>query len=112
MRRLDPPISAVLLSALRNPHSFQYHDFQSALKSVSTLIDFSHIAQYRSHILDTLSYLASSLQTFHQTKEIFLESRTSKATSTQADRQNQELKELIADHHPTEVQHSTIANRC
>jgi len=80
MRNLDPCISAVLVSALRNPDSSQYHDFKSALKCVNAPVDFSLMAQYRSHTPDTLSYMESYLQTFHRTKDIFLEFRTSKAT--------------------------------
>jgi len=54
------------------------------------------MAQYRSHTPDTLSYLESYLQTCHGTKDIFLEFRTSKATRTRADRQDRELRELMA----------------
>jgi len=82
MRNLGCCISAVLASALRNPDSSQYHDFKSALKCVSVLVDFSLMAQYRSHTPDTLSYMESYLQIFHRTKDIFLEFRTSKATRT------------------------------
>ena len=35
MRNLGPCISAVLASALRNPDSYQYQDFTSALKCVA-----------------------------------------------------------------------------
>ena len=49
MHNLGRCISAVLVSALRNPNSSQYHDIKSALKCVSTLVDFSLMAQYRSH---------------------------------------------------------------
>jgi len=69
------------------------------------------MAQYRSHTPDTLSYMESYLQTFHRTKDIFLEFRTSKATRAQANRQDWELRELMADQHAKEVSHSTIANR-
>jgi len=55
------------------------------------------MAQYRSHTPDTLSYMESYLQTFHGTKDIFLEFRTLKATLTRADRQDQALRELMAD---------------
>jgi hypothetical protein len=111
MRNLGRCISAVLASALRNPDSSQYHDFKSALKCVSALVDFSLMAQYRSHTTDTLSYMESYLQTFHRTKDIFLEFRTSKATRTRADRQDRELRELMADQRAKEVHHRTVANR-
>jgi len=52
------------------------------------------------------------LQTFHLTKVIFLEFRTSKATRAQANRQDQELRELMPDQRAKEVHHRTVANRC
>jgi len=112
MRNLGRCISAVLASTLRNPDSSQYHHFKSALKCVSALVDFSLMAQYRSHTPDTLSYMESYRQTFHRTKDIFLEFRTLKATRTRADRQDQELRELMADQRAKDVHHRTIANRC
>ena len=111
MRNLGRCISAVLASALRNPDSSQHHDFKIALKCVSALVDFSLMAQYRSHTPDTLSYMESYLRTFHQTKDIFLEFRTSKATRDKAKRQDQELRELMADQRSKEVRHRTVANR-
>jgi len=111
MSNLGGCITAVLASALRNPDSFQHHDFKSALKCVRARVDYSLMAQYRIHIPDTLSYMASYLQTFQQTKDIFLECRTSKATRTRAERQDQELRELMADQRAKEVHHRTVANR-
>jgi len=92
MRNLSRSISAVLASALRNPDSFQHREFPIALQYVSPLVDFSLMAQYRSHTPDTLSYLERYLLTFHQTKAIFLEFRTSKATRAEANRQHRELR--------------------
>jgi len=111
MHNLGRCISTILASALRNPDSSQYHDFKSALKCVTALVDFSLMAQYRSHTPDTLSYLESYLQTFHWTKDIVLEFRTSKATRTRADRHHRELRELMADQRAKEVDHRTLANR-
>jgi len=111
MRNLGRCISAVLASALRNPHSSQYQDFKSALKCISALVDFTLMAQDRSHRPDTLSYMESYLQTFHRTKDILLECRTSKATRAQANRQDRELRELMADQRGKEVCHRTISNR-
>jgi len=104
-------ISAILASALRNPDSSQYQDFKSALKCVSALVDFTLMAQYRSHTPDTLSYMESYLQTFHRTKVIFLEFRTSQATRTQGNHQDRELRELKADQQAKEVGHRTVINR-
>jgi len=111
MRNLGHCTSAVLASALRNPDSSQYQDFKSTLKCVSALVHFALMAQYRSHIPDTHSYMESYLQTFHQTKDIFLEFRTSKATRAQANHQDRELRELMADQRAKAVCHRTVANR-
>jgi len=111
MPNLGRCISAVLASALRNPDSSQYQDFKSALKCFSALVDFTLMAQYRSHTPDTLSYMESNLQTFHRTKNIFLEFRTSKATRAQANRQDRELRELMADPRAKDVRNRTVANR-
>ena len=112
MRNLGHCISAVLASALQNPHSSQHHDFKIALKCVSALVDLSLMAQYHSHTPDTLFYMESYLRTFHQTKDIFLEFHTSKATRDNAKRQDRELRELMAVRHAKEVRHWTVTNRC
>jgi len=112
MRNLSRGISAVLAFALRNPHSSQYQDFKSALKCVSTLVDFTLMAQYCSHTPDPLSYMASYLQTFQRTRDFFLEFCASKATPAQANRQDRELKKLLADQRAKEVRQRTVANRC
>ena len=82
MPNLDRCIYAVLASALQNPDGSQYHDFKCALKCLNALVDFSLMAQYRSHTPDTLSYIESYRQTFHLTKNIFLEFCTSQVTLT------------------------------
>jgi len=111
MHNLGRCISAVLASALQNLESSQYQDFKSALKCVSAQVDFTLIAQYRSHMPDILSYMESYLQPFHRTKVIFLEFRPSKATRAQANRQDRELRELMPDQRPKEVCYITVANR-
>jgi len=110
MCNLGRCISDVLAYAWRNPDISQYHDFKSALKCVSALVDFSLMAQYRSHTPDTLSYMESYLQTLHRTKDIFVKFRTSKATRTQADRQDWQLRALMANQRGKEVHHRTVAN--
>ena len=93
MRNLSPCITAILASVLRNLDSSQFQDFKTALKCISALVDLTLMAQYRCHTPDTLSYMESYLQTFHQRKDIFLVFRTSKATRAQANRQDRELRE-------------------
>jgi len=111
MPKLGYGISTVLVSELRNPDSFQYQDFNSPVKCVSALVDFTLMAQYRSHRSGTLSYIECYMQTFHRTNDIFLEFRTPKATRAQANRHDRELRELIADQRAKEVHHRTVANR-
>jgi len=111
IRNLGRGISAVLPSALRNPDSSQYQDFKSTLKCVSVLVDLTLMGQYRSHTPDTLSYMESYLQTFHRTKDTFLEFLNWKATSPEANRQDLELGELMAVQCAKEVHPRTVANR-
>src|SRR5437868_12302662 len=57
------------------------------------------MAQYRSHTPETLSYMENYLLLFHQTKDVFLEFRTSKATCAEANYQDRELREHMANQH-------------
>jgi len=111
MRNLCHCILPVLASGLQNPDSSQYHDFKGALKCVSRLVDFTIRARYRSHTPDTLSYMESYLQTFNGTKDIFVKFRTSKATHSRADRQDQELREPMVHQRDKEVDYRTVPNR-
>jgi len=111
MRNLGRCISAVLASALRNPDSSQDQDFNIALKCVGALVDVDLMTQYRSHTPDTLAYMERNLQTFHQTKDIFLEFRTSKSTRADVNRQNRELRRLMAYQIAQEAHHISAAQR-
>jgi len=102
-------LSRSFSSALPNPDSSQHQDFLIALKCVSALVDFSLMAQYHSHTLDTLSYLERYLLTFHQMKAIFLEFHTLKATHAEANRQHRELRELIINERTHEIRHTSAA---
>jgi len=105
-------ISAVLVSALRNLDSSQYHDFKRALKCVTPLVDFYLIGRYRSHKPDTLVYIERYLQTFQGTKDMFLEFRTSKATRAEPNCQNRDLRELMANQYANRASHNTAAKCC
>ena len=117
MRNLGRCISAVLASALRNPDSSQLQDFNIALKYVGALVVFSLITQYHSHTPDTLAYMERYQQTFHQTKDIFLEFHTSKSTRTEINHQDRELRRLMpkqiaqAAHHISAAQRSRQADQ-
>ena len=82
-----------------------------ALKCVGTLVDFSLMTQYRSHTPDTLAYMERYLQTFHQTKDIFLEIRTSKSTRAEVNRQDRELRILMGNQIAQEAHHISAAQR-
>jgi len=103
-------ISTILVSALRNPDSSQYHNFTSTLKCVSALVDFTLMAQYPSHTPDILSYMASYPQRCHWTKDIFLEFHTSKATRAQANRQDREVRDLMADQRTKDVHYRWVTS--
>ena len=92
IRNLDRCISAVMASTLRNPDSSQHQDFNIVLKCVGTLVDYSLMTQYRSHTPNTLAHMERYLQTFHQTKDIFLEFHTSKSTRAEVTCQDWELR--------------------
>jgi len=97
---------------LRNPDSAQHQDFNIALKCVGVLVDFSLMTQYRSYTPDTLAYMERYLQTFHQTKDIFLEFRTSKSTCAEVNCQDRELRTLMANQIAQEAHHISAAQRC
>jgi len=112
MRNLWGCILAVLVSRFRNPHSSQYDDFKSALKCVGALVDFCLLAQYRSHTPDRLVYMERYLRTFYQTTDIFLEFCTSKAMRAEANRQDRDLRELMANQRANEARHNPAAKCC
>ena len=70
------------------------------------------MAQYRSHTPDTLVYMERYLQTFHQTKNIILEFRTSKATRAEANCEDRDLRELMANQRANGARHNTAAKHC
>ena len=111
MRNLDPYISAVFASALRNPDGSQHLPFKRALQCVCSLIDFSLMARYRSNTPETLKYRETYLRTFHRTKDIVLEFCTTKAIRAQAERQDQELRERSANAERTAGAGGSAANQ-
>lgn len=54
------------------------------------------MTQYRNHIPDRAAYMESYLHTLYQTKAIVVEFRTSKATTAEENRQDQEFRRLVA----------------
>ena len=97
MRNLGRYISRVFASALRDPHVSQQLPLNLALQWACSLSDFSLMAQYRSDTPETLEYMEMYLRTFHRTKDIFLKFRTTKAIQAQAERQDRELRQWMAN---------------
>jgi len=87
MRNLGRCILAVLAVALRQPQSSQVIPFQHALKYLRALVDFSMMAQYRSHTSDTIAYMEHYLDQFHRMKGIFLEFQVTKRKLAKVDEQ-------------------------
>ena len=92
MRNLGRCLLGVLAVALKQPDSAQALPFKRALTCVRSLLDFSMIAQYRSHTQETIGYMEQYLNRFHATKDVFLEFRISKRTHAKVDEQQRELR--------------------
>jgi hypothetical protein len=93
MRNLGRCLLGVLAVALRQPDHSQLQPFKRVLICVGSLLDFTMMAQYRSHTDDTIQYMEDYANLFHQTKDIFLEFRISKRTQTKADELRRELRQ-------------------
>jgi len=85
-------ILGVLAVALRQPQSSQVIPFKHVLGCVRALVDFSMMAQYRSHMSDTIAYMEHYLDQFDRMKGIFLEFRVTKRTLAKADEQRREIR--------------------
>ena len=92
MRNLGRCLLGVLAVALRQPDSTQAQHFKRALTCVGSLLDFTMMAQYRSHTDETIQYMENYANRFHETKDIFLEFRISKQTQAKADELPKELR--------------------
>jgi len=92
LRNLGRCLLGVLTVALRQPDSTQVQRFRCALTCVRSLLDFTMMAQYRSHTPKTISYMEEYVTQFHETKDIFLEFRISKRTQEKADELSKELR--------------------
>jgi len=92
MRNLGLCILGVLAVALRQPQSSQVIPFKHALRCVRALLNFSMMAQYRSHTSDTIAYMEHRLDQFHRMKGIFLEFQVTKCTLGMVDQQWREIR--------------------
>jgi len=92
MRNLGRCILGVLAVALCQPQSSQVISFKHALRCVRALVDFTMIAQYRSHTSDTIAYMEHYLDQSHRMKSIFLEFQVTKHTLANVDEQRREIR--------------------
>jgi len=72
--------------------STQVHSFRCALTCVRSLLDFTMMAESRSHTPETISYMEEYARQFHETKDISLEFRLSKRTQEKADERRKQLR--------------------
>ena len=92
MRILGLCLLGVLAVALRQPDSRQVQPIRRALTCVRSLLDFTMMAQYRSHTPETISYMEEYATQFHKTKDSYLEFRISKRTQEKTDELPKELR--------------------
>jgi len=92
IRNLGRCILGVLAVVLRQPQSSQVIPFKNALGCVRALVNFTMMAQYRSHTSDTIAYMEHYLDQFHRMKGIFLEFRVTKRTLAKVDEQRREIR--------------------
>jgi len=100
IRNLGRCILGVLAVALHQPQSSQVIPFKHALRCVRALVDFTMMAQYRSHTSDTIAYMEHYLNQFDRMKGIFLEFGVTKRTLAKVDEQGRAIR-----HQRTQMSH-------
>ena len=83
------------------PTAAQQREFKKAIQCVRYLTDFALLSRYRSHNESTVQYMRNYLERFHDTKDVFLRFRASKASNGKADIV---LRELTAQNREREEQ--------
>ena len=90
-------ILAVFIASLRTntdttrPTAAQQLEFKKVIECVRYLTDFALLWRYQSHSESTVQYMRDYLQQFHDTKDVFLRFRASKAFKGRADIVSNEL---------------------
>ena len=94
-RERDEETGALILGVLAvapcQPQSSQVITLKHALGCVRALVDFSMMAQYRSHTSDTIAYMEHYLDQFHRKNGISLELRVTKGTLAKVDEQRRDI---------------------
>ena len=91
MRNLGRCMLGVFTSFLRSPTPAQQSPFANAIQCFRALVYFTLMAQYRSHMEDTLEYMEQYLHDFHRDKVVFQEFRSTKKTRQEADANDEQL---------------------
>ena len=73
------------------PTAAQQREFKKAIECVRYWTDFALLSRYQSHSESTVQYMRDYLQRFHDTKDVFLRFRASKASKGKVDIVSQEL---------------------
>lgn len=84
MRNLVKVLLPALAASLRRPTAEQRPLFDKAIRCIRHLVDFTLMAQYRSHTMETLEFLERYLMGFHREKDVFLEFRGGKKLNREA----------------------------
>jgi len=85
-------ILGILRVALCQPRSSEVIPFKHAPEWVQALAEFNMMAQYRSHMSETIACVEDYLDRFHKMKNIILEYRVTKCTEAKIDEQRKKLR--------------------
>ena len=80
-RNLVEVILPSFAESLSRPHAAERPIFAQALTCVRLIIDFTQMAQYTSHVDETIVYLEQYLKAIHDHKDVFQEYRRDKSTA-------------------------------
>ena len=80
MRNLVRILLPCFASSLRHSTAREKPLFNKATKCVLNLVDFTLMAQYQSHTIESLEWMERYLKDFHIGKDIFKEFRSGKRT--------------------------------
>jgi len=71
IRNLINVIHPCFAASLRRPSAVECPTFTQALTCVLSIVDFTLMAKYESHIDETIEYLKQDRNDFHDNKDVF-----------------------------------------
>jgi len=92
IQNLGHLVLGVLAKALRQLVSTQLIPFKPALRYIRVLVNFNMMGQYRSHTVETITYMEDYLDTFPKMKDIILEFGVSKRMRTKINEEQRQLR--------------------